>query len=350
MGPMMPILPWNMGSRAGWSATPLSASANGMPSDCRAGGSRRTMRGSGAENKAGAETLPWHRAANTMASAMRVMSPAAAHRQASMPSPSLQYTTPGNEGGMADATGDPRISTDCMASRTRRHSPSVIFAFISEETCPAGCCVQAMTCMPSERPSEAICTMRFTTSGSWSRSAWNSSITTTSRGGAECSMPMSCAWPSATRRSRCFSSSSNACSARTACCRSRSHTLPTQCGSRSSGRNAVPPLKSRNTNCRRFGGLRAARARHQLCNNTDLPDPVVPATSACGPCRCRSRWATPCCVNPMGTSMENGCSHCLATVRQGRRSSLWCMPSSGSRFWAGSRCRFAVRSSTVAAS
>ena len=69
-GPMMPILPWNMGSRAGWSATPLSASANGMPSDCRAGGSRRTMRGSGAENKAGAGTLPWHRAANTMASAI----------------------------------------------------------------------------------------------------------------------------------------------------------------------------------------------------------------------------------------------------------------------------------------
>lgn len=49
------------------------------------------------------------------------------------------------------------------------------------------------------------------------------------RGMAACRCP--CAWPSATRRSRCFSSSSNACSARTACCRSRSHTLPTQCGS-----------------------------------------------------------------------------------------------------------------------
>lgn len=97
-------------------------------------GSLATVRGNGAENRVGGGTVPWYRAANPTASTMRVMSLAAAQRHASTPSPSLQYTTPGNDGGIPAALPDPRISADCMASRTRRHNPNVIFAFISEET------------------------------------------------------------------------------------------------------------------------------------------------------------------------------------------------------------------------
>ena len=86
-------------------------------------------------------------------------------------SPSLQYVTPGSDGGMSAARPEPMISADCIASRTRRHNPKVMLAFMSADTWPTGCWVQAMTCMPRERPNEAMRTMRLTRSGNWSRKA-----------------------------------------------------------------------------------------------------------------------------------------------------------------------------------
>ena len=82
--------------------------------------------------------------------------------------------------------------------------------------------------------------------------------------------------------------------------------------------NAEPPLKSRNTNCSRSGGLRTAMARHQLCNSTDLPEPVVPATKACGPWRGRS-IVNGRCPDPMPTvtHSDGEASHVLAMMRHG---------------------------------
>ena len=42
-------------------------------------------------------------------------------------------------------------------------------------------------------------------------------------------------------------------------------------------------FESKNTKFRCSGPFIEASARHQLCSNTDFPEPVVPATRACGP-------------------------------------------------------------------
>ena len=46
-------------------------------------------------------------------------------------------------------------------------------------------------------------------------------------------------------------------------------------------------------------GFRIANAMHQLISSSDFPEPVVPATMACGPDDARSIWNMPCSDMPM---------------------------------------------------
>ena len=144
---------------------------------------------------------------------------------------------------------------------------------------------------------------RSMASGSCCRSTWNSSITMMMDGCALPSRSMEGTPASATSRSRRLSSRSRPMIALAACLMSRSSTMPAVWGRPRNWLNVDPPLKSRNTKCSVSGGLRTANARHQFCSSTDLPDPVVPATRACGPCAAMSRVATPSAVVPMGTSV-----------------------------------------------
>ena len=123
----------------------------------------------------------------------------------------------------------------------------------------------------------------------------------TRSGSGSCIVAIDAALACAARRSRRFSSRSNAMIARSAWAVSRSSTAPTVWGSPRSGLNAEPPLKSSSTKCNRCGGLRAASARHQFCSSTDLPEPVVPATRAWGPCATISSVAMPPGQVPTGT-------------------------------------------------
>ena len=64
-----------------------------------------------------------------------------------------------------------------------------------------------------------------------------------------------------------------------------------------------------------------ASDRHQLMSSSDFPDPVVPATIACGPDRCKSVRNKPCCVIPKRQE-DVGESHVRAMVRHGSMSSF----------------------------
>jgi len=63
-----------------------------------------------------------------------------------------------------------------------------------------------------------------------------------------------------------------------------------------------------------------ASDKHQLMSNSDFPEPVVPATMACGPDRCRSVRNKPCSVTPIGQDDVEE-SHVRVMVRQGSASS-----------------------------
>ncbi len=55
------------------------------------------------------------------------------------------------------------------------------------------------------------------------------------------------------------------------------------CRSRSNPRNVAPPLKSTSTRFNASGGWVATRPRASVRRNSDLPEPVAPTQSPCGP-------------------------------------------------------------------
>ena len=91
-------------------------------------------------------------------------------------------------------------------------------------------------------------------------------------------------------------------SMRAARCSSRSVTSPTVWGSRAHSSNAAPPLKSISTRFSSVGGSVAARPATSVRSSSLLPEPVVPATSACGPSATRSTMTGPARLTPRGVA------------------------------------------------
>ena len=231
---------------------------------------------------------------------LRPVAPRSAGRRAgqavwtvrSGPGPQRSTARPGRSGPIAAASGASTTSEESAGSATRRHMRMATLARSWASTTPAGRCVASTRWMPSDRPCAASRMSRGTTSGRSSVSARSSSTTTTSRGGAcvrERSSSRSATACAASRRSRRRSSAANPSSARPASTGSRSVTSPTTCGRDRHRPRPAPPLKSISTRPSSDGGWRRARLSTRAWSSSDLPAPVVPATSMCGPSAMRSR-------------------------------------------------------------
>ncbi len=88
---------------------------------------------------------------------------------------------------------------------------------------------------------------------------------------------------------------------------SRSVRSPTQWARPASGRRPEPPLKSMNSILMRPGGWAAANAAARVRRNSDLPDPVVPATRKWGPSVWRSSRRGPERPTPTTTGRPRRC-------------------------------------------
>ncbi len=210
---------------------------------------------------------------------------------------------------MAAASSVPITSLESVGSVTRRHSRSGTFARTWASSAPAGRCVASTRWMPSERPWEASRISAGSTSGRSSRRARSSSTTTTSRGGAGPRARSASRSPTpapARSRSRRASSARTPVSARSAALGSRSVTSPTTWGSPWHAPSPAPPLKSTSITARRSGPYRAASASTSVWSSSDLPAPVVPATSRCGPSARRSTVTGPPAPIPIGALRPAG--------------------------------------------
>ncbi len=121
--------------------------------------------------------------------------------------------------------------------------------------------------------------------------AANSSTTTTSRGRSTRGSRMSRAPAPAIAASRQRTSARRLSIARRAPAPSRSVRTPVTCGTAASASNAVPPLKSASRKLTSLVEWVAHSARIHVMSSSLLPDPVTPATTACGPSATRSTIA-----------------------------------------------------------
>ena len=229
--------------------------------------------------------------------------PARASCTSRTPAPSATRARPGGSTGSAAAASVPITATLSARSVTRSEMRRVMFASTASRTTPDGRCVHSTRWSPSERPRAARSANTGCSSGCSATTAANSSTTMTSRARPPAgSSSIDRAARSASSRSRRRSSARRLSTARAARRPSRSLRVPITCGRPASGANAAPPLKSTSRNDTRDGGFRAARATTQATSSSLLPEPVVPAISACGPWATRSSQTGPRASRPIGAA------------------------------------------------
>ena len=171
----------------------------------------------------------------------------------------------------------------------------VTFARISAETAPWGRWVAMMRWIPRERPMAAIRISSARAAGASSTSIRNSSMMRTRWGsGGPCRIKRLVGREvgGLERRPGVPPGGGLRPPGRPGCAPlrdvSRSVRSPTQWARPASGRRPEPPLKSMNSRLTRSGGWAAASAAARVRRNSDLPEPVVPATRKWGPSAWRS--------------------------------------------------------------
>ena len=226
-------------------------------------------------------------------------------KPSSSPGPSRTTARPAADRRIAEGPASPTTSIASAASCRRSAIRRSVLVRISSLTTPLGRWVASTRCTPRLLPRRATSTSEWSRCGCSSASAANSSTTITSRGSTGASSAARAAvrslhpWARSTC-SRAVTSARRLRRTRSASRGSRSVTVPTTCGSPARSSNVAPPLKSTSTKARRSGGTRAAIETTSARRSSLLPDPVVPATSACGPSRTRSMSTTPSAASPSG--------------------------------------------------